>query len=205
MVCVLFHSGLALDSQESGSKGVQLLALSFSLCPCSSRTLAALKGEWPSLISVRAADLKLCSIQGLLFPSRSASEGRKKKPRDGPFSLLSQHTGSWLFRSRLQRAALGQAVPSQTLRGRDLTASHYFLSGFSLLQVSQAPWGIFHTRIQGCPPAVGSRGAAGLRWRLAPRPGSILVYAFLLSCGLIFLLLWLLGNHGCPKALIHTQ
>ena len=145
------------------------------------------------------------NYQGLLFPSRSASEGRKKKPCDGHFSLLSQHTGSWLFRSRLQRAALGQAVPSQNLRGRDLMASHYFLSGFSLLQVSQAPWGIFHKRIQGCPPAVASRGAAGLRWRLAPRPGSILVYALLLSCGLIFLLLWLLGKHGCPKALIRTQ
>ena len=149
--------------------------------------------------------MKFCSIQGLLFPSRSASEGRKKKPQDDHFRLLSQHTGSWLFRSRLQRAALGQALPLQTLRGRDLMASHYFLSGLSVLQGSQAPWGIFRKRIQGCPPAAGSRGAAGLRWRLAPRPGSILLYALLLSCGLIFLLLWLLGKHGCPKVLMCTQ
>lgn len=71
--------------------------------------------------------------------------------------------------------------------------------------MSQAPWGIFHTRIQGCPPAVGSR-AAGLRWR-QPRPGSILVYALLLSCGLIFLLLWLLGKHMAALRLsyIHNR
>lgn len=37
-------------------------------------------------------DLKFCSTEGLLFPSRSASEGRKKKPQDEYSRILSQST-----------------------------------------------------------------------------------------------------------------
>lgn len=124
-------------STEDFSFDCNLEIKSFLFCLCSSRTirrLCSIRGCGFSNLCY-GTDLKFCSfwrteVQVLLFPSRSTSEGRKKKtPRWVFWDPISVYV--LLFRNQAGRSVPGQALchrPSmwRDLPGQSLSSSRFF-------------------------------------------------------------------------------